>query len=158
MDRAVPFAFPNAIRSSFKQVDEAAPIFSYNVQMNIPGANNNTSKNSKKNMVFFYVTPDFFKIFDFPLISGSYESLANPNNALVTRFNSRKIFRQLEGRHRKKQSGSIIHIQCKVNGVLARYRQIQVFHEGCHFHMAPGLQIVFLHSTDFDGTSSASGC
>src|SRR6478736_6353991 len=66
--RGVPFAFPNAIRSNFKQVEETAPVFADNdVQMNIPGVDNMISKKFKEEHGVFYVTPGFFKIFDFPL-------------------------------------------------------------------------------------------
>ena len=91
--RGVPFGFPNAIKSSFRQVEQTAPIFSDNdVQMNIPGVDNNGSKKFKEEHGVFYVTPSFFKIFDFPLLSGSYETLADPNNALVTKSIAEKYF------------------------------------------------------------------
>ena len=156
--RAVPFAFPNAIRSSFKQVEETAAIFSDNdVQMNIPGANNSTSKKFKEEHGVFYVTPDFFKVFDFPLLSGSYESLAGPNNALVTKSIAGKYFGDW-----KDAIGKTIRINnsftVKVNGVLADVPVNTGFPLKVVISYGTGFTNRFLHSTDFDGTSSASGC
>ncbi len=156
--RAVPYAFPNAIRSSFKQVEKTAGIFSDNdVQMNIPGENNKSSKKFKEEHGVFYVTPDFFKIFDFPLLSGSYESLADPDNALVTKSIAEKYFGNW-----KDAIGKTVRINnlytVKVNGVLADVPANTGFPVKVVISYGTGFTKRFLHSTDFDGTSSASGC
>jgi len=156
--RGVPFAFPNAIRSNFKQVEETAPVFADNdVQMNIPGVDNMISKKFKEEHGVFYVTPGFFKIFDFPLVSGSYESLADPNNALITKSTAEKYFGDW-----KEAIGKTIRINntytVKVNGVLADVPVNTGFPLKVVISYGTGFTNRFLHSTDFDGTSSANGC
>ncbi|HZZ75615.1 MAG TPA: ABC transporter permease, partial [Puia sp.] len=155
--RAVPFAFPPVIRS-LKDVQESAPIFSDNdVQMVVPGAENNGSKKFKEEKGVFFTTPNFFKIFDFPLISGSYESLAGPNNALVTKSIAEKYFGNW-----KDAIGKTIRINnsftIKVNGVLADVPVNTGFPFKVVIAYGTAFTNRFLHSTDFDGTSSANGC
>jgi putative ABC transport system permease protein len=156
--RGVPFAFPNAIKSSFKQVEETAPVLADNdVQMNIPGANNKASKKFKEERGVFYVTPAFFKIFDFPLMSGSYESLADPDNALVTKSIAEKYFGDW-----KDAIGKTIRLNnsytVKVNGVLADIPVNTGFPLKVVISYGTGFTNRLLHSTDFDGTSSGNGC
>lgn len=156
--RGVPFGFPNAIKSSFKQVEETAPVFSDNdVQMNIPGVDKDGSKKFKEEHGVFYLTPSFFKIFDFPLISGSYESLADPNSALVTKSIAAKYFGNW-----KDAIGKTIRINnsyaVKVNGVLADMPVNTGFPLKVVISYGTGFTNRFLHSTDFDGTSSGNGC
>jgi putative ABC transport system permease protein len=156
--RGVPFAFPNAIKTSFKQAEETAIIFAdYDVQLNIPGPNNNTSKKFKEEHGVFYMTPTFFKIFDFPLMSGSYESLADPDNALVTKEMAEKYFGNW-----KDAMGKTIRINnsytVKVSGVLTNIPANTGFPLKVVIAYGTGFTNRFLHSTDFDGTSSANGC
>jgi putative ABC transport system permease protein len=156
--RGVPFAFPNAIKSSFKQVQETAPIYADNdVQINIPGADNNSSKKFKEEHGVFYITPGFFKIFDFPLLSGSYESLSGPNNALITKSVAEKYFDNW-----KDAIGKTIRINnsytVKVNGVLADVPANTGFPLKVVISYGTGFTSRFLHSTNFDGTSSGHGC
>jgi ABC-type antimicrobial peptide transport system permease subunit len=155
--RAVPFAFPPVIRS-IRGVQESTPVFSNNdVQIVIPGIDNNASKKFKEEHGVFYTTPGFFKIFDFPLISGSYETLADPNNALVTKSIAEKYFGDW-----KDAIGKTIKINnsytIKVNGVLADVPSNTGFPLKVVISYGTGFTNQFLHSTDFDGTSSANGC
>jgi putative ABC transport system permease protein len=156
--RGVPFAFPNAIKTSFKQAEETAIIFAdYDVQLNIPGPNNNTSKKFKEEQGVFYMTATFFKIFDFPLMSGSYESLADPDNALVTKEMAEKYFGDW-----KDAMGKTIRINnsytVKVSGVLTNIPANTGFPLKVVISYGTGFTNRFVHSTDFDGTSSANGC
>ena len=49
-------------------------------------------KNFKEQSGVFYTEPSFFKMFDFPLLAGSYESLKDPNNVLLTKEIAEKYF------------------------------------------------------------------
>ncbi len=42
--------------------------------------------------IVFFAEPSFFKIFDFPLLAGSYASLKDPNNVLLTKEIAEKYF------------------------------------------------------------------
>lgn len=155
--RAVPFGFPPVIRS-LRGVQESAPVFSNNdVQIVIPGIDNNASKKFKEEHGVFYTTPGFFKIFDFPLLSGSYETLADPNNALVTKSIAEKYFGNW-----KDAIGKTIKINnsytIKVNGVLADVPVNTGFPLKVVISYGTGFTKGFLHSTDFDGTNSSNGC
>ena len=156
--RGVPFGFPDAIRSGFKQVEETATIFyRNNVQLNIPGTDNNSSKKFKEEKGVFYMTPSFFKIFDFPLLSGSYESLSDPDNALISERNSNQILWRLEGCHWQNDPDRNSYT-VKVSGVLAEPPANTGFPLKLAISYGTGFTKRFLHSTDFDGTNSSNGC
>ena len=83
--RDLPFPIPLGLKTAFPQL-EVAPIFaSQNDQMLIVDNKGNTEKAFKESRGLFFTSPAFFKIFDFPLIAGTYESLKNPNNVLLTK-------------------------------------------------------------------------
>src|SRR6185312_2460287 len=52
----------------------------------------NAVKNFKEQSGVFYTSPAFFKMFNFPLLAGSYASLDNPNNVLLTKETAEKYF------------------------------------------------------------------
>jgi putative ABC transport system permease protein len=156
--RGVPFAFPNAIKNSFKQVEETAPILAdYNIQLNIPANNNTTSKKFKEEHGIFYTTPSFFRIFDFPLKSGSYESLKDPDNALVTEEMAEKYFGDW-----KDAIGKTIRINntytVKVSGILSNPPANTDFPFKVVISYGTGFTRDFLGSTKFDDTDSNNGC
>jgi hypothetical protein len=77
---------PAGLKTAFPQIDQIAPIFaSQNDQLLIPDNNGNTVKTFKEQRGVFFTGPSFFKMFDFPLLAGSYESLKEPNNVLLTK-------------------------------------------------------------------------
>jgi len=88
----LPFPIPLGLKTAFPQL-EVAPIFaSQNDQMLIVDNKGNTEKAFKESRGLFFTSPAFFKIFDFPLIAGTYESLKNPNNVLLTKEIAGKYF------------------------------------------------------------------
>ena len=88
----LPFPIPLGLKTAFPQL-EVAPIFaSQNDQMLIVDNKGNTEKAFKETRGLFFTSPAFFKIFDFPLIAGTYESLKNPNNVLLTKEIADKYF------------------------------------------------------------------
>ncbi|HEX3386682.1 MAG TPA: ABC transporter permease, partial [Mucilaginibacter sp.] len=105
----LPFPWPVGLKTSFPQIEQVAPIFaSHNDQLQIVGANGNTEKVFREQKGVFFTGPSFFKIFDFPLLTGSYASLQNPNNVLLTKEIAEKYFgdwRSAMGKTIKMQAG-----------------------------------------------------
>jgi ABC-type antimicrobial peptide transport system permease subunit len=84
--KGLPFPLPTALKTAFPQVEQAAPIYaSHNDELQILDDNGTPVKNFKESTGVFYTDPSFFKIFDFPLLAGSYASLKDPNNVLLTK-------------------------------------------------------------------------
>lgn len=91
--KGVPFPLPTGIKTAFPQLEQVAPIYaSHNDQLQVLDANGNPVKNFKEQDGVFYTNPSFFNIFDFPLLAGSYTSLNDPNNVLLTKEIAEKYF------------------------------------------------------------------
>ncbi len=89
----VPFPMPTVLKTAFPQIEQVAPVFaSHDDKLLIPGDNGTTLKQFKEDKGLFFTEPSFFKMFDFPLLAGSYESLKDPNNVLLTKEISEKYF------------------------------------------------------------------
>jgi ABC-type antimicrobial peptide transport system permease subunit len=89
----VPFPMPAALKAAFPQLEEVAPVYaSHNDELQVLDGNGNPVKNFKEQSGVFYTEPSFFKMFDFPLLSGSYESLKDPNNVLLTKETAETYF------------------------------------------------------------------
>ncbi|MDB5280285.1 MAG: FtsX-like permease family protein [Ferruginibacter sp.] len=82
----VPFPMPAALKTEFPQLEEVAPVYaSHNDELQVTDANGTGVKNFKEQSGVFYTSPAFFKMFNFPLLAGSYESLKDPDNVLLTK-------------------------------------------------------------------------
>jgi putative ABC transport system permease protein len=82
----VPFPMPAGLKSAFPQLEQIAPVYaSHNDELQVLDANGTPVKNFKEQSGVFYTSPSFFSIFNFPLLTGSYESLKDPNNVLLTK-------------------------------------------------------------------------
>lgn len=82
----VPFPMPEGMKSTFPQIEQIAPVYaSHNDELQPLDDNGTPVKNFKEQSGVFYTAPSFFKMFDFPLLAGSYESLKDPNNVLLTK-------------------------------------------------------------------------
>jgi putative ABC transport system permease protein len=89
----VPFPMPEGLKRAFPQIEQVAPIFaSHDDQLLIPDNNGTTVKTFKEDKGVFFTEPSFFKMFDYPLLAGSYESLKEPNNVLLTKEMAEKYF------------------------------------------------------------------
>ncbi len=123
----VPFPLPTGLKTAFPQIEQVAPIFaSQNDQLLIPDNNGTTAKTFKEQRGVFFTEPSFFKMFDFPLLAGSYESLKDPNNVLLTKEIAEKYFgdwRTAMGKTLKLEVGGYIFEHgtevLKVSGILA---------------------------------------
>ncbi|MEX6691051.1 ABC transporter permease [Danxiaibacter flavus] len=84
--KEVPFPLPEALKTAFPQLEQVAPVYaSHNDQLQVLDDNGSPLKNFKEQSGVFYTGPSFFNIFDFPLLAGSYASLKDPNNVLLTK-------------------------------------------------------------------------
>jgi len=84
--KSVPFPMPAALKTAFPQLEQIAPVYaSHNDELQVLDANGTPVKNFKEQSGVFYTSPSFFKMFNFPLLAGSYESLKDPDNVLLTK-------------------------------------------------------------------------
>ncbi|MES2795264.1 MAG: ABC transporter permease [Bacteroidota bacterium] len=91
----VPFPMPGSLKTAFPQLEHVAPIYaSHNDELQILDGNGTPIKNFKEQSGVFYTSPSFFKMFNFPLLAGSHESLKDPNNVLLTKEIAEKYFPQ----------------------------------------------------------------
>ena len=84
--KSVPFPMPAGLKTAFPQLEQVAPVYaSHNDELQVLDDNGTPVKNFKEQSGVFYTSPSFFKMFDFPLLAGSYEPLKDPNNVLLTK-------------------------------------------------------------------------
>jgi hypothetical protein len=92
-EKNVPFLMPGGLKTEFPQLQQVAPIYaSHNDELQVLADNGAPVRNFKEQNGVFYTSPAFFKIFDFPLLAGSYESLKDPNHVLLTKEIAEKYF------------------------------------------------------------------
>ena len=88
----VPFPMPAGLKTEFPDVDVAPIYASHNDELQVVDDNGTPVKNFKEQSGVFYTSPSFFNMFDFPLLAGSYASLKDPNNVLLTKETAEKYF------------------------------------------------------------------
>ena len=89
----VPFPMPAGLKTAFPQLEQVAPVYaSHNDELQVLDDNGTPVKNFKEQSGVFYTSPSFFNMFNFPLLAGSYESLKDPNNVLLTKEIAEKYF------------------------------------------------------------------
>jgi putative ABC transport system permease protein len=89
----VPFPIPEGLKTAFPQLEQVAPVYaSHNDELQVLDGNGTPVKNFKEQSGVFYTSPSFFKMFDFPLLAGSYASLKDPNNVLLTKETAETYF------------------------------------------------------------------
>jgi ABC-type antimicrobial peptide transport system permease subunit len=123
----VPFPLPEGLKTAIAQIEQVAPVWaSHNDNLLIPDYNGTTLKTFKEDKGVFFIGPSFFKIFDYPLLAGSFESLKDPNNVLLTKEIAEKYFGDWETALGKtinlKAGGSLFSHGTdvlKVSGILA---------------------------------------
>ena len=156
--KGVPFAFPIALKSSFPQIEQVAPILAdENDQIVIQNNNNETVKKFKEERGLFYATPSFFSIFNYPLLAGSYQSLKDPNNVLLAKETAQKYFGDWKtaiGKTFKINNTDVV----KVTGILATIPVNTQFQLKAVVSFGTGYTKRFTSSTDYDGTSGDFGC
>jgi putative ABC transport system permease protein len=123
----VPFPMPIGLKTAFPKIEQVAPIYaSQNDQLLVPDNNGTPAKIFKEQRGVFFTEPSFFKIFDFPVLAGSYASLKDPNNVLLTKEMAEKYFgdwKTAMGKTIKLDAGGYIFEHgteiLKVSGILA---------------------------------------
>ena len=86
MEKMFLFQCPQDLKTAFPQLEQVAPIYaSHNDELQVLDGNGTPVKNFKEQSGVFYTSPSFFNMFNFPLLAGSYESLKDPNNVLLTK-------------------------------------------------------------------------
>jgi len=89
----VPFPLPAALKTDFPQLEKIAPVYaSHNDEFQVLDENGAPVRNFKEQSGVFYTGPSFFEIFDFPLLAGSYASLKDPNNVILTKETAERYF------------------------------------------------------------------
>ena len=165
--KEVPFPIPKALKTAFTQIEQITPIYtSKNDQVLILDNNGTPVKKFKEQRGVFFAEPSFFKIFDYPLLAGSYESLKDPNNVLLTKEIAEKYFGNW-----KTAMGKTINLEVggymfehgtdilKVSGILATipantdFQPKLVVAYGTSFTGS-----IMATSTDWDGTEANFGC
>jgi predicted permease len=156
--KGVPFGLPQGMQAAFPQIEKLAPFFAdYNDQIVVLNNKNETDKKFKEERGLYYTTPSFFKIFDFPLLAGSYESLKDPNNVILSKETAEKYFGNWND-----ALGKTIKINntdvAKVTGVLASVPANTDFQIKLTVSYGTGYTKNLMHSTDYDGTDGDFGC
>jgi ABC-type antimicrobial peptide transport system permease subunit/AraC-like DNA-binding protein len=164
---AVPFPMPVGLKTSFPQIEQVAPIFaSHDDQLLIVDNRGNTEKDFKEQHGVFYMDPSFFKIFDFPLLAGSYASLKDPNNVLLTKEIAEKYFgdwKTAMGKTIKLEMGGYMFDHgtdvLKVSGILATIPANTDFQLKVVVSYGTGFTGNYLSkSHDWDGNVAGFGC
>ena len=110
---------PNGLKTSFSQIETVASVHAdHDNQVVVSDSDSKADKKFKESSGFFYTTPAFFEIFNFPLLAGSYESLKNPNNVLLTKETADKYYGDWKtaiGKTFKLDNTDVV----KVSGILA---------------------------------------
>ncbi len=163
----VPFPMPIGLKTAFPQIEQVAPVCeSHNDQLLIPDDNGTAIKTFKEDKGVFFTKPSFFKMFDFPLLAGSYESLKDPNNVLLTKEIAQKYFGDW-----KTAIGKTINLQAggslfshgtdvlKVSGILAAIPANTDFQLKLVVAFGTGITEDMAKNTDWeDRTNADFGC
>jgi len=163
----IPFPLPRGLQSAFPQIEQIAPIFaSQNDVLTVVDNSGNTEKAFKEQRGLFYTNPAFFKIFDFPLLAGSYVSLKDPNNVFLSKETAEKYFgdwKAAMGKTIKLQMGGYMFEHgvdvLKVSGILATVPPNSDFQLKVVVSFGTGFTGEYLaQSKDWDGTVVNFGC
>ena len=156
--KGIPFGFVQGIRTNFPQVEQVVPVFAdHDDQVAIPSSGKETEKKFKEENGVFLSVPAFFRLFNFPLLAGSAESLKDPGNVLLTRETAEKYFGDWT-----RAMGNTLRVNnsylLKVTGILAAIPPNTDFQIRMMVSFGTGPTKDMVNSPDYDGTSSDFGC
>jgi len=163
----VPFPMPEGLKTTFRQIEQVAPVWaSHNDKLLIPDYNGTTIKTFKEDKGVFFTEPSFFKMFDYPLLAGSYESLKDPNNVLLTKEIAEKYFGDWKtalGKTINLEAGGSVFSHAtdvlKVSGILATIPANTDFQLKLVVAFGTGITEDMAKNTDWeDRTNSDFGC
>jgi len=165
--RDLPFPIPLGLKTAFPRVEQVAPVFaSKNDELLVVDQNGHTEKKFEEQRGVIFTPPSFFKIFDFPLLAGTYASLDVPNNVLLTKEIAEKYFgdwRSAIGKTIKLRVGGYIFEHgtdvLKVSGILATIPSNTDFQLKAVVAYGTGFTGSYLQgSTDWVQTVADYGC
>jgi len=159
--KGVPYPMPLGLKTAFPQIKEVTPVYAdHNDQLLILDNNGTPVKKFKEEKGVFFTEPSFFRIFDFPLLAGSYASLKDPNNVLLSKETAEKYFGDWKtaiGKTIKLKSYSTDVL--KVSGILATIPANTDFNLKLVVAYGTGFTgSYFAKSNNWDGTTSDFGC
>jgi putative ABC transport system permease protein len=163
----VPFPMAISLKTAFPKLEQVAPVWeSQNDQLLILDESGKPVKTFKEQRGVFFTEPSFFKIFDYPLLAGSYESLKDPNNVLLTKEIAEKYFGDWKtaiGKTLNLEVGGHIFEhgtdKLKVSGVLETIPSNTDFQIKLVVAFGTGITGFLATSTDWnDRTNSNFGC
>ncbi|HTF31683.1 MAG TPA: ABC transporter permease [Flavitalea sp.] len=163
----VPFPMAMGLKTAFPQLEQVAAVWeSQNDQLLILDDNGTPVKTFKEQRGVFFTEPSFFQIFDFPLLAGSYNSLKDPNNVLLTKEVAEKYFgdwKTAMGKTINLEAGGHIFEhgtdKLKVSGILATIPANTDFQLKLVVSYGTGITGFLATSTDWnDRTNSNFGC
>ncbi len=166
-NKEVPFPLPTSIKADFPQIQQVAPVWeSHNDQLLIPDPSGATQRSFKENRGVFFTTPSFFRMFDFPLLAGSYQSLKDPNTVLLTKDMATKYFgdwKTAMGKTLTLQVGGSLFShgsdELKVTGILAPIPANTDFQCKMVVAFGTGITVDMAANTDWqDRTNTDFGC
>ena len=156
--RGVPYGFPQALKTSFSQIEQVAPVIAGENDLVVVLNNaDEPVKKFKEEKGLFYTTPSFFNMFSFPLLAGSYQTLKDPNTVLLSKETAQKYFgdwKTAPGKTIKINNTDVV----KVTGILAAIPANTQFQLKAVVSYGTGYTKSFSTSTDYDGTDEVSGC
>jgi predicted permease len=156
--KGVPFGVPRSIQTSLKQIQETVPVWAdHNVGLLMAKGDGESLKKMREEYGVFYTTPEFFKIFDFPLLSGSPLSLKDPNNAILSKDAADKYFGSWQnaiGKTLKLNNTDIV----KVTGIMDNPPVNTDFQIKVLIAYGTGYTDRFFKSADWNNTSSNFSC
>jgi putative ABC transport system permease protein len=159
--KGVPYPLPKGLKAAFPQVEKITQVYAdHNNQVLLLDDNKMPVKKFKEDAGVFFTEPSFFEIFDFPLLAGSYASLKDPNNVLLTKEIADKYFGDWRSALGKSiQLKSVTAENLKVSGILATVPANTDFQLKLVIAFGTGFTGSFMSkSTDWDGTTSDFGC
>jgi len=153
----VPHAFPQALKTSFPQIEQVAPVYADHNDQLVLLNNNETIKKFKEESGVFYTSPSFFNIFNFPLLAGSYQTLKDLNNIFLTKETAEKYYGDWKtaiGKTIKLNNTEVL----RVTGILATVPANSDFQLKAVISYGTGYTKDYIKSTDYDGTEGDFGC
>jgi len=162
-----PFPLPEGLKTAFPLTEQVAPVWaSHNDILLIPDDNGTTVNTFKEDRGVFFTEPSFFKMFDYPLLAGSYESLKDPDNVLLTKEIAEKYFGDWKtalGKTIKLEAGGSLFSHgtnvLKVTGILANIPANTDFQLKLVVAFGTGITGLMAKNTDWeDRTNSDFGC
>lgn len=89
----VPFPVAKALRIDFPDLENVSNIFEVDAQISIPADKEKNEKKFKEENSVFYAEPEFFEIFNFPLLAGNKKTaLSQPNTVILSQASAEKYF------------------------------------------------------------------